>query len=113
MERREFLIGVMMVAPALAGRTEDLKLIVKVKYTGPGTVDESHKIYVALWHTPDFVKEGSQLAPVSLKSTASNDGSVEFADIQKSPAYVSMVYDPTGNGMRRVPHRRVHPSAFI
>lgn len=96
MKRRDFLIFGTALLPALAAKAQDLKLIVKVTYTGSGTVDESHKIFIALWDTPDFVKEGSQMAPVGIKSVASKVGSVEFDDIQKSPAYVSLVYDPTG-----------------
>ena len=37
---------------APAGRT----LKVKLNYSGPGTVDEKHKIFVFVFDTPDFVR---------------------------------------------------------
>ena len=42
------------------------------------------------------MKDDSQTEPVGIKSITSKVGSVEFDGIQKSPAYVSFVYDPTG-----------------
>jgi hypothetical protein len=67
---------------------------VQVNYTGSGTVDEGHKIYVALWDTPNFIRnEGT---PVAVKSTASNSGEVTFSGVAKSPVYVSTAFDPTG-----------------
>ena len=73
-------------------------LEVRINYSGSGTVDENHKIYVALWDSPDFVKEGSEggVMPVEVKSVSSKDGTVIFTGVGKSPAYVSAVYDPSG-----------------
>ena len=34
--------------------------------------------------------------PVEISSTSSNGGTVTFADVKKSPAYVSAVFDPKG-----------------
>jgi hypothetical protein len=67
---------------------------VHVNYTGAGTVDEAHKIYVALWDTPDFLKNEGR--PVAVKSTTSKTGEVTFSDVAKTPAYVSVAFDPTG-----------------
>jgi hypothetical protein len=94
MKRRYFLLTVL--ACGLAAQTDSSKLVVEVNYTGAGTVDDSHKIFVALWDTPDFIKDGSEAMPVSIESTSSKTGSVQFDGVQKSPAYVSMVYDPSG-----------------
>ncbi len=71
------------------------KLEVHVKYEGPGTVDEKHKIYVVLWDSPDFISGGGT-APVAVLSMSSNGGTVTFADVKKSPAYVSAVFDAKG-----------------
>jgi len=59
MDRRSFLVSGTVFVSALATRaqTESSKLVVQVSYTGSGTVDGSHKVYVVLWDTPDFVKE--------------------------------------------------------
>src|ERR1017187_8142118 len=49
---------------APAGRT----LKVKLKYTGPGTVDEKHKIFVFVFDTPDFVhRSGSSVLQLHLE----------------------------------------------
>jgi hypothetical protein len=70
------------------------KLQVRLNYTGSGTVDEKHKIYVVLWDSPDFVK--GQVMPVELKPASSKDGTVTFPDVKKVPAYVSAAFDPKG-----------------
>ena len=82
-----FLLGTVL-AVAQTGRT----IQVDVTYTGSGTVDASHKIYVALWDSADF--DGAP--PVAVTSLASKSGTVTFTDVQKAPAYVSVAYDPTG-----------------
>jgi len=65
---------------------------VDVNYTGSGTVDAGHKIYVALWDTTDLQKA----EPVAVQALDSKKGTVTFADVQKVPAYASVAYDPTG-----------------
>lgn len=71
-----------------SGRT----IQVDVSYTGSGTVDASHKVYIALWDSADF----NAGPPVVIKSLDSKDGTVTFSDVQKVPAYVTTVYDPAG-----------------
>jgi hypothetical protein len=81
-----------LISPA----QQSLNLQVQIRYTGSGTVDDNHKIFVALWDSPGF-HEGSGGPPISVKSTNSKNGTVTFTDIQKVPAYVSAAYDPTGH----------------
>ncbi len=69
---------------------------VQINYTGTGTVDESHKIFVALWGSPDFAQPNANVMPLAVKNVTSKNGIVSFSDIQKTPAYVSAAYDPTG-----------------
>jgi hypothetical protein len=71
-------------------------LEVQVSYTGSGTVDESHKVYVVLWDNPNFVTEEAGAPPIDLKGVSSKSASVQFDDVQTNPVYVSMVYDPSG-----------------
>jgi hypothetical protein len=66
---------------------------VDVTYTGSGTVDANHKIYVALWDSAEM----NAGPPAAVKSIASKKGTVTFTDVQKAPAYVSTAYDPTGH----------------
>jgi hypothetical protein len=83
-----FLLGTVLAAAQTNGRT----IQVDVTYTGSGTVDASHKIYVALWDSADY----NAGPPVATKSLDSKNGAVTFSDVQKVPAYVSAAYDPTG-----------------
>ena len=69
-------------------------LQVQLKYSGKGTVDEKHKIYVALWDSPDFVK--SEMPPFATQPASSKDGVVTFENVKKTPIYISTAYDPSG-----------------
>jgi hypothetical protein len=69
---------------------------VQLDYTGTGTVDASHKIFVALWDSPDFAQPNSHVIPVAVESTTSKTGTVTFSDVKKTPAYVSCAFDTTG-----------------
>ncbi|HZQ54165.1 MAG TPA: hypothetical protein VFB14_18325 [Bryobacteraceae bacterium] len=71
------------------------KIEVQVRYSGSGTVDQKHKIYVVVWDSPDFVK-GQGVTPAAIQPTSSKDGVVTFNDVTKTPAYVSAAYDPSG-----------------
>ncbi|HEY6390653.1 MAG TPA: hypothetical protein VIX89_05220 [Bryobacteraceae bacterium] len=75
---------------------QGLTLQVQLHYTGSGTVDAKHKIFVALWDSPDFSGPNNSGPPVAIQSTTSKNGTVTFSDVQKTPAYVSAAYDPTG-----------------
>lgn len=99
MNRRMFMLTGAALFPALvaSSETNGAKLIVHLSYTGSGTVNKTHKIYVALWESPDFVKNSSaSMQPVAVMPVASKSGVARFNDIQKNPVYVSLAYDPTG-----------------
>ena len=84
-------LGISLLATAFAVAQSGRTVQVDVNYTGSGTVDASHKIYVALWDSADFSG-----GPEAVKPLQSKNGSVTFTDIQKSPVFVSAAYDPTG-----------------
>ena len=93
--RRLFVIcGVLLLGALTTSAQQGLTLQVQLRYTGSGTVDETHKIFVALWDAPGFTKNGGP--PVAVKSATSKNGVVTFSGVQKVPAYVSAAYDPTG-----------------
>jgi hypothetical protein len=79
-------------------------LKVKLKYTGSGTVDEKHRIFVFLFDTPDFIK-GENAMPIAFGSGAAKDATVTVSDIATSPVYLIAIYDPTGayEGMSKPP----------
>jgi hypothetical protein len=106
MNRRLFLLSGtagLSLFPVLAQTSSGSKapgstLEVHVNYTGAGSVDQAHKIYVVLWDSPDFVKPSSNdMAPFAVATLSSKSGATNFKDIEKNPVYVSMAYDPTGN----------------
>ena len=72
------------------------KIQVNASYTGAGTVDEKHKVYVVLWDTADFVKGGDGSAPVAMESISSKSATVTFDGVKKTPVYFSAVYDSSG-----------------
>jgi hypothetical protein len=98
MERRHFILCGTAFASALASRaqTQSSTLAVQVSYTGSGTVDGSHKVYVVLWDKPDFMTGSASTQPIAVKAIASKSAVAQFDDVQKNPVYVSMVYDPAG-----------------
>jgi hypothetical protein len=103
MNRRKFILGSVATASCVAvlrgsaGSSDGASLEVHVTYSGSGTVDESHKLYVAVWDTPDFVKEGgASLKPVGAARIMSKSGAATFDNLQKTPVYISMAFDASG-----------------
>jgi hypothetical protein len=85
-------LAVLVLATVLAVAQTGRTIQVDIAYTGSGTVDADHKIYVALWDSADF----SSGPPVDVKSLESKSGTVTFTDVQNVQAYVNAAYDPTG-----------------
>ena len=96
MNRRNLLFFATGFLFAVEAQAQSSKLTVEVSYTGSGAVNDSHKVYVVLWDTPDFVKTNSANEPIAIKAVTSKSAAVQFDDVQKNPVYVSMVYDPAG-----------------
>jgi hypothetical protein len=104
MQRRAVLaLGILALASLTlnAQQSQDEKkapapstLKVKLNYTGSGTVDEKHKIYVFLFDSPDFVQ--GNVMPIATDSATAKDGTITFPNLDKSPVYVVSVYDPKG-----------------
>jgi hypothetical protein len=94
--RRLFVIcGALLLCALMTSAQQGLTLQVQLHYTGSGTVDDTHKIYVALWDSAGFTGADSA-PPVDVKASTSKNGTVTFTDVKKVPAYVSAAYDPTG-----------------
>ena len=81
-----------MACAFLASAQDGGTLRVQVRYRGSGAVDSAHKIFVALWESDDF----NSAPPSEVKSLASKDGTVTFADVKKTPVFVSAAFDPSG-----------------
>jgi hypothetical protein len=87
------MCGAFLMGAPISHAQKDLTLQVQVQYTGSGKVDKAHRIFVLLWDSPNFLDNSVQ--KVDVRATASKNGIVTFY-VQKTPAYVSAVYDPTG-----------------
>jgi len=96
MRRLSVMCGALLLCALMISAQQGLTLQVQLHYTGSGTVDDTHKIYVALWDSASFTDSGGG-PPVDIKAAASKNGTVTFTDVQKVPAYVSAAYDPTGH----------------
>jgi hypothetical protein len=93
MVRLSVLCGILFFSAAIAPAQQDLTLQVQLQYKGTGTVDATHKIYVAIWDSADF----GSAPPTDVKSATLKNGVVTFTNLKKTPAYVSAAYDPTGH----------------
>jgi hypothetical protein len=83
----------LFAACAIAQTSVDKRTIqVEINYTGSGSVNATHKIYVALWDSAD----PSGGPPTAVQSLDSKKGTATFSNVQKVPAYVTAAYDPTG-----------------
>lgn len=98
------ILGVLLISALatviLPSRAQDKApaprtLKVRLNYTGAGTVDDKHPIYVFLWDSPDFIK--GQAIPFTSEPGKSKDAAVTFSDTGRSPVYVSVVFDASGN----------------
>jgi hypothetical protein len=103
MNRRSFLLQTALAlgscgafAKASSGRSKGSTLEVHATYAGSGTVDDAHRFYVAVWDTPDFVKDGNSSKPIATARVTSKSGTLTFDDLQKTPVFISMAYDATG-----------------
>jgi hypothetical protein len=91
-KRLSALTVALLAATALTiAQSSDRRIQVDVTYTGSGTVDAGHKIYVALWNSATM--DGP---PVEVQPLASKTGTVTFKNVQTVPAYVTAAYDPSG-----------------
>jgi hypothetical protein len=95
MQRFFALTAALLAATALTLAQSDRTIQVEVTYTGSGTVNASHKIYVALWRSQNAPMSASE-TPVDVQSLASKTGTVTFKNVQTVPAFVTTAYDPTG-----------------
>jgi hypothetical protein len=66
---------------------------VTVKYTGKGTVDATHKIWVWLFLDPNI---GPGSIPIAEESIDKNGGTASFANVTGKQVYVAVAYDEAG-----------------
>jgi hypothetical protein len=66
---------------------------VTVKYTGEGTVDDNHRLWVWLFTTPDI---GPGAIPIAEMSTDKNGSTVTFDSVGANEVWIAVAYDTHG-----------------
>ena len=79
---------------ATAQQEKKATLKVKLNYTGSGAVNDTHKIHVFLFDSPDFMQGNGM--PFASGTATSKTETVTFSEIGVPTVYVVAVYDPTG-----------------
>jgi hypothetical protein len=83
----------MSTAGGALGARETGAVKVTVKYTGAGTVDADHRLWVWLFTTPDI---GPAAIPIAEMSTEKNGGTVTFDAVGPSEVWIAVAYDTHG-----------------
>src|SRR5258708_7607877 len=80
MNRLSILCAALLLSPLIVSAQEVQTLQVQLHYTGAGTVDAQHKIYVALWDSAGFTANNAP--PFAVKAATSKNGVVTFSDVK-------------------------------
>ena len=83
---------VALAAPAIVAQ-ESGKLKVTVDYTGTGTVDATHEIFVWVFDNPNI---GADSVPIASDALTANGGSLNFSGLPKE-VYLAAAYDEKGD----------------
>jgi hypothetical protein len=73
---------------------------VTVKYTGKGTVDATHRIWVWLFDNPAI---GPGAIPIAELSLDKNGGTAAFPNVSAQQVYVAVAYDEKGGFAGQAP----------
>ena len=96
--RKRLLVAMGLAALAFLAAAQqppaDRSIKVKLNYTGSGKVDASHKIFVFLFDSPDFMQ--GAVGPFATQSATAKDQTVTVSGISAPVVYVVAAYDPTG-----------------
>lgn len=88
------VLSILLSGYVVANSTTGKVLKVKLNYSGAGTVDEKHRIYVFLFDSPDF--SSGQVMPVGTASASAKDETLSFDSLSQSKVYIAAVYDKSG-----------------
>lgn len=108
MVRRAYLVALLSLAlaswsaaapiqeQAKPDRPAGKQLKVKISYTGKGTVDSKHGIFMFLFDSPDFVQSPGTVMPIAFKSCMANDETVIFEALAADTVYLVAAFDEAG-----------------
>ena len=103
------LVGAALMVTGLASatlRADDLSaraagdVTVTVKYSGKGTVDATHKIWVWLFTSPDI---GPGAIPIAEVSIEKNGGVASFVNVGADQVWIAIAYDEGGGFAGQAP----------
>jgi hypothetical protein len=80
-----------LAAPAVDAQQAGVR--VTVKYTGNGTVDASHRIWIWLFDTPEI---GPGAMPIAELSIEKNGATADFTSVAAGKVWVALAYDEKG-----------------
>ena len=81
--------GTLHASPATVGAVK-----ITVHYTGKGTVDPSHKIWVWLFDNPNI---GAGSTPIDQSSLDKNDSDAVFDGVAPGEVWVAVAFDESGS----------------
>ena len=73
--------------------SQDSSVRVIVKYTGKGSVDESHRVWLWLFDSPNF---GPGSMPIAELSVGKNGDTVTFGSVAAAKVWIAAAYDEHG-----------------
>lgn len=82
---------------------------VTIKYTGKGTVDGSHRLWVWLFTTPDI---GPQSMPIAELSIDKNGGQATFESVAAERVWIAVAFDESGTMTGQAPPPTGSPVAI-
>jgi len=80
-------------AGAVVPQAKPADLSVTVSYTGKGTVDEGHPIWVFLFDSPQI---GAGSVPIMRQSVKKSGAAATFKAVTADPVYIAVAYDEKG-----------------
>ena len=93
-------IAIALAAGAVAGLvaapaavSQDSSVRVTVKYTGKGPVDETHRVWLWLFDTPDI---GPGSMPIAELSIGKNGDTATFDSVSAAKVWIAAAYDVNG-----------------
>jgi hypothetical protein len=105
------LLPILAARKSLQAAPPERVLKIKLNYTGPGTVDEKHRIYVLLFDAnpltsatlSDATSQPTPPSPapgvshiLARASAATKDGTITFRTVPVSPVYAISFFDKSG-----------------
>jgi hypothetical protein len=86
-------LAIVQQAAAGAAETRAAGVDVTVKYTGKGSVDETHRLWIWLFDSPDIAPGSIPVAELSLEK---NGDVASFTNVAAPQVWIAIAYDEKG-----------------